>query len=153
MTMRKNEDPNITVEPGEDVEDVTYQDVADLMAKMAPALDGLVTAYRAAREATDEGAATLELLRMLGNSTDPTVVVSALTFAVTQQADRSDRLAAAVDKARRLNQPMMQQLRSCAADTSSNWEGAVTVYPPSTRDLVALIDYLLEEGDTTPDGA
>ena len=42
----------------------------------------------------------------------------------------------------RLNGPMVERLRRCAADTSSNWDGAVTIYPPDARGLVALIDYL-----------
>lgn len=39
-----------------------------------------------------------------------------------------------------LNRPMLDRLRKCAADTSPNWDGVVTVYPPETRGLVALID-------------
>lgn len=60
-----------------------------------------------------------------------------------------DRLAAIVDKARSLNRPMVHRLRSCAADTSPNWEGETTVYPPETRNLVRLLD-LITEG-TDPD--
>lgn len=40
----------------------------------------------------------------------------------------------------RLNEPMVAKLRRCAADTSSNWDGQVTIYPPEARELVALID-------------
>lgn len=54
-----------------------------------------------------------------------------------------DRLTAAVDQARHLNGPLLTKLRRCAADTSQNWDGAVTVYPQETRGLVALVDYLL----------
>lgn len=61
-------------------------------------------------------------------------------------------LAAAVDKARRLNQPMVERLRRCAADTRPDWAGAVTVYPPETRGLVALIDLLLNETGARPAG-
>lgn len=42
----------------------------------------------------------------------------------------------------RLNRPMVERLRQCAADTSPNWDGKVTVYPPEARELVALIDAL-----------
>ncbi len=44
-----------------------------------------------------------------------------------------------MDRAR-LNGPMVARLRRCAADTSSNWDGAITIYPPEARELVALID-------------
>lgn len=54
-----------------------------------------------------------------------------------------DRLAAVIDLVRRLNRPMLTRLRDCAADTSPDWAGATTVYPPDARGLVALIDYLL----------
>lgn len=57
------------------------------------------------------------------------------------------RLAAAVEQVRHLNRPMVNRLRACAADTSPNWDGAVTIYPPGARGLVALIDLLL--GATT----
>lgn len=57
--------------------------------------------------------------------------------------DDVDRLNAVVEQARRLNGPMVTRLRGCAADTSPNWAGAVTVYPPETRGLVALIDALV----------
>jgi hypothetical protein len=40
----------------------------------------------------------------------------------------------------RLNKPMVARLRRCAADTSPSWDGAVTIYPPEARDLIALID-------------
>lgn len=40
----------------------------------------------------------------------------------------------------RLNGPMVARLRGCAADTSSNWDGKITIYPPEARELVALID-------------
>ena len=57
--------------------------------------------------------------------------------------------AAAVELARHLNGPMVNRLRACAADTTPNWEGATTVYPPETRGLVALIDALvLGQADT-----
>jgi hypothetical protein len=60
-----------------------------------------------------------------------------------------DRLAAAVELSRHLNGPMVNRLRACAADTTPNWEGATTVYPPETRGLVALIDALvLGQADT-----
>ena len=39
-----------------------------------------------------------------------------------------------------LNGPMLGRLRQCAADTSSNWDGKITIYPPEARELVALID-------------
>lgn len=40
----------------------------------------------------------------------------------------------------RLNGPMVDRLRKCAADTSPNWDGKITIYPPEARELVALID-------------
>lgn len=39
-----------------------------------------------------------------------------------------------------LNGPMLARLRQCAADTSGSWIGAMTVYPPEARGLVAFID-------------
>lgn len=54
-----------------------------------------------------------------------------------------DRAREAVSKVEHLNQPMLTRLRKCAADTSPNWDGAVTLYPPETRGLVALIDAAL----------
>lgn len=39
-----------------------------------------------------------------------------------------------------LNGPMVARLRQCAADTSPNWDGKITIYPPEARELVALID-------------
>ena len=39
-----------------------------------------------------------------------------------------------------LNGPMLARLRQCAADTSDSWIGAMTVYPPEARGLVAFID-------------
>jgi hypothetical protein len=64
-------------------------------------------------------------------------------LAVLLPAHRAQVLDEAADRARQLNGPMVARLRRCAADTSPNWDGAVTVYPPESRDLVALIDYLL----------
>lgn len=40
----------------------------------------------------------------------------------------------------RLNQPMVEKLRACAADTSPNWDGRVVIYPPEAVGLVELID-------------
>jgi hypothetical protein len=40
----------------------------------------------------------------------------------------------------RLNGPMVDRLRKCAADTDPNWAGRITIYPPEARELVALID-------------
>lgn len=54
------------------------------------------------------------------------------------------RLAAAVETARHLNEPMVARLRACAADTSPNWDGAITVYPPEAAGLVTLIDLLTD---------
>jgi hypothetical protein len=45
-------------------------------------------------------------------------------------------------RAMRLNRPMLDRLRRCATDTSPNWDGACTIYPPDARGLVALIDAL-----------
>lgn len=45
--------------------------------------------------------------------------------------------------ARNLNRPMVARLRRCAADTTPNWDGQITIYPPEARDLLALIDSLL----------
>jgi hypothetical protein len=39
-----------------------------------------------------------------------------------------------------LNGPMLARLRQCAADTSANWNGKITVYPPEAQGLIALID-------------
>lgn len=39
-----------------------------------------------------------------------------------------------------LNGPLLARLRQCAADTSGSWIGAMTVYPPEARGLVAFID-------------
>lgn len=55
----------------------------------------------------------------------------------------NEQLRAAVSGVKRLNRPMLASLRACAADTSPNWDATATVYPPSARDLVALIDALL----------
>jgi hypothetical protein len=41
---------------------------------------------------------------------------------------------------RLLNGPMVERLRKCAADTSSNWDGKIKIYPPEARQLVFLID-------------
>jgi hypothetical protein len=43
-------------------------------------------------------------------------------------------------KPTRLNGPMVARLRKCAADTSANWDGRITIYPPEARELVGLID-------------
>jgi hypothetical protein len=40
----------------------------------------------------------------------------------------------------RLNGPMVERLRKCAADTDPNWAGRITIYPPEARELVELID-------------
>lgn len=39
-----------------------------------------------------------------------------------------------------LNTAMLDRLRRCAADTSPNWEGSITIYPPEARELVDLVD-------------
>lgn len=44
------------------------------------------------------------------------------------------------EREHRLNGPMEARLRQCAADTSSNWAGKITIYPTEARELVALID-------------
>lgn len=44
----------------------------------------------------------------------------------------------------RLNHPMVQRLRGCAADTDPDWAGKITIYPPEARSLVALIDQSAE---------
>lgn len=49
------------------------------------------------------------------------------------------------EQVRHLNGPMLARLRACAADTSPNWDGKVTIYPPEARDLVSLIDAALRE--------
>lgn len=54
-----------------------------------------------------------------------------------------ERLQAAVALVGRLNRPMVDGFRRAAADTSPNWDVTATVYPPSARGLVALIDGLL----------
>jgi hypothetical protein len=69
--------------------------------------------------------------------------------AAVASAYRAGQAAVPSDLARRLNGPMVARLRACAADTSPNWDGAVTVYPPEARELVALIDDLVT--DATPD--
>jgi hypothetical protein len=46
----------------------------------------------------------------------------------------------------RLNGPMVARLRKCAADTSPNWDGKTTIYPPEARELVALIDGMASRG-------
>lgn len=57
--------------------------------------------------------------------------------------DAVDRLQAAVNLVGRLNLPMIDSLRSAAADHSPNWDVTTTVFPPSARGLVELIDALL----------
>lgn len=47
------------------------------------------------------------------------------------------------ERARRLNQPMLARLRQCAADTSPNWDGKITIYPNEAQGLVDLIDAVL----------
>lgn len=54
----------------------------------------------------------------------------------------TDDAPAAPSQPPRLNKPMVARLRACAADTSSNWDGQITIYPLEARDLVALIDHL-----------
>lgn len=41
---------------------------------------------------------------------------------------------------RHLNGPMVDRIRRCAADTSPNWDGQITLHPPEFRGLVDLID-------------
>lgn len=48
-------------------------------------------------------------------------------------------------QAQRLNVPMVARLRHCAADTSSNWDGTINIYPPEARGLVALIDAAVDQ--------
>jgi hypothetical protein len=67
---------------------------------------------------------------------------------VTRERDEAraerDAISAGRDRlrrqAQRLNVPMVNKLRRCAADTSSNWDGQITIYPPEARGLTALID-------------
>lgn len=47
-------------------------------------------------------------------------------------------------KRHRLNEPMVSRLRQCAADTSANWDGRITIYPTEARQLVDLIDAAAE---------
>lgn len=66
-----------------------------------------------------------------------------LTAAADHNALRDElielrRLRAAAET--RLNGPMVARLRTCAADTSPNWDGRITIYPPEARELVNLID-------------
>jgi hypothetical protein len=49
------------------------------------------------------------------------------------------------EQVHRLNGPMLARLRECAADTSSNWDGKITIYPPEARELVSLVDAALSE--------
>lgn len=60
-----------------------------------------------------------------------------------QATEGFEPLRAAVIGVKHLNRPMLDQLRKAAADTSPNWDVTATVYPPSARDLVALVDALL----------
>lgn len=48
--------------------------------------------------------------------------------------------APAPRRAGRLNGPMVERLRACAADTDPDWAGAITIYPPEARELVDLVD-------------
>lgn len=65
-------------------------------------------------------------------------------YAAEQQRDlalaKLEQLRAATRPPIRLNGPMVERLRRCAADTSGNWGGQITVYPPEARQLVELID-------------
>lgn len=54
--------------------------------------------------------------------------------------------------AKGLNTPMLERLRRCAADTSSNWELQTRVYPPETLGLVALIDACAAPKDPRGEG-
>jgi hypothetical protein len=58
--------------------------------------------------------------------------------------DAPDWQPAEVDTVRlilqRINKPMLEKLRRCAADDSPNWDGRVTIYGPEARGLLALID-------------
>jgi hypothetical protein len=45
---------------------------------------------------------------------------------------------------------MVARLRGCAADTSPNWDGRVTIYPPEARELVALIDASASDDEGMP---
>lgn len=42
-------------------------------------------------------------------------------------------------KATQLNGPMVARIEKCAADTSPNGDGKITIYPPEARGLTALI--------------
>lgn len=56
--------------------------------------------------------------------------------------DEQDRLRTLLSEQRppQLNGPMVLRLRKCAADTSPNWDGKITIYPPEARQLIDLID-------------
>lgn len=69
--------------------------------------------------------------------------VNALPWLLTEV----ERLRAAIAPVHRLNRPMVEQIRRAAADTSPNWDVTATVYPPSARGLVALIDALKATGE------
>lgn len=89
----------------------------------------------AARDANDDLVAQVEKARE-----QVSIVEESRSDLIVEQ----HRLAEA---ARRLNVPMVAKLRKCAADTSSNWDGKVTVYPPEARALVALIDTAASKED------
>ncbi len=69
-----------------------------------------------------------------------------------QATEGYEPMRAAVSGVKRLNRPMIEQLRRAAADTSSNWDVTATVYPPSARDLVALVDALLAVAEQPTEG-
>lgn len=68
---------------------------------------------------------------------------------MSEMEDIGSRLDAIRAARRHLNQPMLNRLRKCAADTSPNWDGRITIYPNEARQLIALAD----AADALPDPA
>ncbi len=44
------------------------------------------------------------------------------------------------DEIKPLNGPMVKRIQRCAADTSSDWAGKITIFPPEARQLAELVD-------------
>jgi hypothetical protein len=78
-------------------------------------------------------------------------VAAAAAVVAAVVGGRHEYLAAAADQARTLNKPMLDRLHGCAADTSDDWQGKIVLYPPEARELVALVDRLTAEPETSTD--
>jgi hypothetical protein len=106
-------------------------------------LAGTVRRVRELAEAYRDGR-TVGLIRHAVAEQMFAALDASLGDAETGQRDEDrDPHEDASEQVRRLNGPMLARLRKCAADTSPNYDGRVTIYPPEARELISLIDALL----------